>query len=178
MSKGRDDGGPTSWQARIIDEKNPANSFREFALEFGDNQLTYFPRSKAKSDLYKYYESGSFGPTKPPAEYRGWRVEDGDPKVKKWAAGVNVKGSKGENSIFSQSAHEGSFVVNYRNEPMPFRVNAFKGWKTVGTPAVAPNRRRIRGSISPTCTRPLSVSIRDLNKQPQGTQRNRTCGRQ
>ena len=36
----RSDGGPTSWQANII-TPDPADSFREFALEFQDLQLAY-----------------------------------------------------------------------------------------------------------------------------------------
>lgn len=36
----RTDGGPTSWQARII-TPNPADSYREFMLEFQDLQLAY-----------------------------------------------------------------------------------------------------------------------------------------
>ena len=36
----RRDGGPTTWQANIVTAK-PADSYREFALEFGDFQLAY-----------------------------------------------------------------------------------------------------------------------------------------
>jgi hypothetical protein len=36
----RSDGGPTSWQARIV-TSDPALSYREFALEFQDLQLAY-----------------------------------------------------------------------------------------------------------------------------------------
>ena len=39
------DGGPTGWQANVV-TKNPADSYREFALEFQDAQLAYGPRSK------------------------------------------------------------------------------------------------------------------------------------
>ena len=42
---GRSDGGPTSWQARII-TANPADSYREFMLEFQDLQLAYRSTSK------------------------------------------------------------------------------------------------------------------------------------
>ncbi len=42
----RTDGGPTSWQARII-TPNPADSYREFMLEFQDLQLAYRSTSKA-----------------------------------------------------------------------------------------------------------------------------------
>ncbi len=42
----RPDGGPTSWQARIITQ-NPSDSYREFMLEFQDLQLAYRVDSKA-----------------------------------------------------------------------------------------------------------------------------------
>lgn len=38
----RSDGGPTSWQARILTQ-NAADSYREFALEFQDFTLAYWP---------------------------------------------------------------------------------------------------------------------------------------
>ncbi len=41
LGQGRDDGGPTSWQARI---EGP-ESFREFLLEFSDFQLAYEPNT-------------------------------------------------------------------------------------------------------------------------------------
>ncbi|MEP7340158.1 MAG: hypothetical protein ABI977_20665, partial [Acidobacteriota bacterium] len=41
----RNDGGPTSWQANII-TPNQADSYREFALEFGDFQLAYAAGSR------------------------------------------------------------------------------------------------------------------------------------
>jgi hypothetical protein len=42
----RPDGGPTSWQARIL-TTNPSDSYREFMLEFQDLQLAYRSTSKA-----------------------------------------------------------------------------------------------------------------------------------
>lgn len=44
-AKIRSDGGPTSWQANIV-TANPKDSYREFALEFGDFQLAYVAGSK------------------------------------------------------------------------------------------------------------------------------------
>jgi manganese oxidase len=43
----RTDGGPTSWQA-IIHAGNPAESYREFMLEYQDSQLAYLPTSIPK----------------------------------------------------------------------------------------------------------------------------------
>ena len=42
----RQDGGPTSWQANIV-TADPAESYREFAIEFGDFQLAYGANSPA-----------------------------------------------------------------------------------------------------------------------------------
>ena len=42
----RSDGGPTSWQARIL-TANPADSYREFMLEFQDLQLAYDQNNQA-----------------------------------------------------------------------------------------------------------------------------------
>ncbi len=42
VSTTRTDGGPTNWQANIITTTtSPTQSYREFALEFGDSQLVY-----------------------------------------------------------------------------------------------------------------------------------------
>ncbi|HEX8843169.1 MAG TPA: hypothetical protein VF791_00790 [Pyrinomonadaceae bacterium] len=46
----RSDGGPTSWQARIITGQNGADSYREFALEFQDFTLAYQGGSSAPGD--------------------------------------------------------------------------------------------------------------------------------
>lgn len=117
---GRPDGGPTSWEARIIDPKDPTKAFREFALEFGDTQLAYQPASKAKVDDYVFYKSGSFGSQKPPQTYRGWIT--GGAK----AAGVNTPQDSGQFiPIYSQAFNQGGFALNYRSEPVPFRTNAF-----------------------------------------------------
>ncbi len=43
----RSDGGPTSWQANIV-TADPADSYREFALEFADFQLAYTAGSPSK----------------------------------------------------------------------------------------------------------------------------------
>ncbi len=43
----RSDGGPTLWQANIV-TANPVDSYREFAIEFGDFQLAYGPGSPSK----------------------------------------------------------------------------------------------------------------------------------
>ncbi|HEX7807977.1 MAG TPA: copper oxidase, partial [Thermoanaerobaculia bacterium] len=56
----RDDGGPTSYAANIVytDAANARNSYREFALEWGDLQLVYGPNSKSQPDCYSYVYKG------------------------------------------------------------------------------------------------------------------------
>jgi hypothetical protein len=49
-TKTRSDGGPTSWQANIV-TANPADSYREFALEFADFQLAYTATSKSRQSV-------------------------------------------------------------------------------------------------------------------------------
>lgn len=48
----RSDGGPTSWQANIV-TADPADSYREFALEFADFQLAYTAGSPSKRSTPK-----------------------------------------------------------------------------------------------------------------------------
>jgi hypothetical protein len=100
----RPDGGPTSWQARII-TSNPGHSYREFALEFQDLQLAYTAASRTAPD---------------PARDRGWRDQDqainpiffpefGEVRPKLISTG-NTYPIAGIQS------------VNYRNEPIALRV--------------------------------------------------------
>ena len=49
---GRDDGGPTSWQA-IIEGIEADDVFREFLFEFGDFQLAYLPNNKEPAPFNK-----------------------------------------------------------------------------------------------------------------------------
>ncbi|MFT4588745.1 MAG: hypothetical protein ACI8QF_002851, partial [Limisphaerales bacterium] len=44
----RDDGGPTSWTANIINTTKPNESYREFALEMQDLAFAYLPESRSK----------------------------------------------------------------------------------------------------------------------------------
>jgi hypothetical protein len=87
----RDDGGPTSWRADILDG---VDSYREFYLEFADFQLAY----------------GQDGtPVNPPD-----RKEVGLPFISESARNPRPE-------AISQS-DPGTFVVNYRNEPLALRV--------------------------------------------------------
>ncbi|MBI5015035.1 MAG: copper oxidase [Deltaproteobacteria bacterium] len=92
------DGGPTSWKADI---RNGAKSTREFFLEFADFQLAYTADGK---------------PVNPPDH-----IEVGLPFL---VQGNNVIGPCGRTLCPEavSSRDVGTFVVNYRNEPLALRV--------------------------------------------------------
>jgi manganese oxidase len=93
----RSDGGPTSWQARII-TANPSDSYREFMLEFQDLQLAYRSDSKANpSDNPKIGWSDKTNAINPP------------PTPSLITTGVNALPA-------------GTQSVNYTNEPIAARL--------------------------------------------------------
>jgi hypothetical protein len=93
----RSDGGPTSWQARII-TTNPSESYREFMLEFQDLQLAYRSTSKAN-----------------PSD---------DPKVG-WMDKTNAINPPPTPSLITTGVNAlpaGTQSVNYTNEPIAARL--------------------------------------------------------
>jgi hypothetical protein len=137
----RDDGGPTSWQGDIVVAAKPADSYREFALEFQDTALAYNANSPSKAIPYPkdgvYPETnGLITPTTPK-----WG----------WADCVNAVNPINNNSAGAACATGGNFLAawpaiitggpgsgtsatNYRTEPLPPRVNPTSG----GAPGSAP----------------------------------------
>src|SRR5690348_9034439 len=99
----RPDGGPTSWQANII-MPNAADSYREFMLEYQDLQLAYFAGSITK-------------PSDIPSQ--GWR----DP-----GKAINPAHFSPNNDVMPRLVSTGNIPitgtmsVNYRNEPIAFRI--------------------------------------------------------
>ncbi|WP_240356108.1 copper oxidase [Myxococcus eversor] len=87
------DGGPTSWQADVI-TKDPANSFREFALAFAD----YFPAYDACGQ---------------PVNAPNYKET-----VLPWA--VDFEATPIPEAI--SAGDPGAMVINYHNEPIPLRV--------------------------------------------------------
>jgi len=135
----RSDGGPTSWEARIV---NGDDSYREFALEFQDLALAYGPKSISKRVCYPDdpapvdctpygapYPS-SIGPT---TKVFGWA----DPGTATPADQANVINPSNPNlrqtvkptsnrtnpTIITGSVFTGTLNVNYRNEPLALRVD-------------------------------------------------------
>jgi manganese oxidase len=149
--KAPDDGGPTSWQANIntVDKKD---SYREFALEFQDRQLTYKSGSRTSFTPYARYSGGL--PCTEPATPWGWA----DP-----AQALNQP-TNTENtcffapfpSIVTLSFQTGTYSLNYRNEAPAIRVNP-----NIGTPTP------LQTDLS-SVFRSIERADTDLNVQPTG----------
>ena len=99
----RPDGGPTSWQANII-MPNASDSYREFMLEYQDLQLAYFAGSRTEPS---------------PIKSEGWR----DP-----SHAINPAIFSPDNKVMPRLVSTGNIPitgtmsVNYRNEPISFRI--------------------------------------------------------
>ncbi len=102
----RSDGGPTSWQARIL-TTNTADSYREFMLEFQDFQLAYWLKTTNPV-------------TQPSANPKqGW-IDT--------ANAINAPPTPTIVSTGGQGPAPGTQSVNYTNEPIAMRLappNAF-----------------------------------------------------
>jgi hypothetical protein len=128
------DGGPTSWQALIVDSApvgeatNTPKSYREFALEFQDRQLAYDATSITHPTPYDPLNLGN---------YTGWSEP-----THAIAAPLNPNPPKGNAAPFpfivTGSFGTGTYSVNYRQEPLPFRLAPFSKTTTFNPP-VDPN---------------------------------------
>ncbi|MGB9180569.1 MAG: hypothetical protein WCB68_15150 [Pyrinomonadaceae bacterium] len=99
----RPDGGPTSWKADVLTGNADADSFREFALEFQDFQLAY----------------SNYVPNTQP-------VPSADPSVGYRSINpANRVNTPPTPQLISSGQTVGTFSLNYRNEPVPWRVGQF-----------------------------------------------------
>jgi len=142
----RDDGGPTSYSANIVPAANPRpgckpiESYREFALAWGDLQLVYQPTSKSRADCYpgQNPDSTECRPLANGATYTGWA----DPanvincpgcSLTPPAAGPTTPPYTPINGNFGYANSpptphlvsdfgNGIFSMNYRAEPLPLRA--------------------------------------------------------
>jgi hypothetical protein len=107
----RSDGGPTSWQARIV-TSDPALSYREFALEFQDLQLAYSWATIV----------GTAGPKLQPSNNPkiGWT----DPAYAINPPGTSTQSKPDLVSTGTASTPPGTQSVNYRNEPVAWRIGS------------------------------------------------------
>jgi hypothetical protein len=107
----RSDGGPTSWQARIV-TSDPTLSYREFALEFQDLQLAYSWATIV----------GTAGPKLQPSNNPkiGWT----DPAYAINPPGTSTQSKPDLVSTGTASTPPGTQSVNYRNEPVAWRIGS------------------------------------------------------
>lgn len=115
LGQGRDDGGPTSYAANILPPTgSPDKSYREFALAWADTQLVYGNASKSRPDCYPTPPSapGCVGPAK---VYTGWTDTANATNPATNAAGAQP--------LVIADFGSGMFSMNYRNEPLPLRLD-------------------------------------------------------
>ena len=188
----RSDGGPTSWEARIIThddtiKKCPTGNdcdYREFALEFGDLALTYTKDSPKEQTCYPIADSIFGHPTlaHPCKPYPGGTYSPNNQTITTttlpwgWASATNsgtaaaataVNPSNGKGKLLTNptvitgSVFVGTMNVNYRDEPIPFRISS-----------AAPATDKHDPSNKQTDLAYAFNSIKridpDLNKQPTG----------
>jgi len=111
------DGGPTSWQARIITQ-NPSDSYREFMLEFQDLQLAYRSTSIANpSDNPKQGWIDTANAINPPC----YTAPPCAATPSLITTGVNALPA-------------GTQSVNYTNEPIAMRLGPTSAFPPVGGP--------------------------------------------
>lgn len=112
----RFDGGPTSWQARIV-TPNLNNSFREFYLEWSDFQHAY------RADWDGTVDADSFRfAINPPIRADDPAATAADPKRIFEILPVCPGGVPRPCPEAISADDPGTFVVNYRNEPVGLRV--------------------------------------------------------
>jgi manganese oxidase len=144
------DGGPTTWQAKIDFPANPAESFREFLLEFADFQLAYKKGGGIDGRGRPVPDPASA--INPPA-----KKEIGLPFLVEAAPvcpGTTVAPPCPE--AISAIGH-GTMTVNYRNEPLALRVfNPSTQAQTAGVP----------GDLSHAYRSLTNRAIPELNYQP------------
>jgi hypothetical protein len=111
-----DDGGPTSWQARIVTPA-AADSYREFLLEFQDLALAYQKESPQTPKPYPGSVPGQTAPIVITSTTQPWGWADKNNAI--YATTGTLRTNP---TIITGAVSSGTMSVNYRNEPMPFRV--------------------------------------------------------
>jgi len=145
----RDDGGPTGYAANIVPSVKPSGdysatdckpieSYREFALAWGDLQLVYQPTSKSQADCYpgQTPNTTECKPLPPGGTYTGWAdpansincpgcsvtmPTSSNPPYIKMNNGFGYANSPPTPRLVSDFGN-GVFSMNYRAEPLPLRV--------------------------------------------------------
>ena len=123
-----DDGGPTSWQANILTAL-AKDSYREFALEFQDRQLGYKSSSLSPAQRKPYVRYQTRNPAC--GQFWGWADESTKaltPPLATSPCPPNIPTPTP--SIVTLTFDTGTYSLNYRNEPPPFRLNPEHGTQT------------------------------------------------
>src|SRR6185503_15390084 len=108
----RFDGGPTSWRVDVL-TANSAFSYREFMLEFADFQHAYLPGTGGGVDNPHPDPAGAINP---PAK------EEAPLPINIQKLAICHGGDPAPCPEAISAAEPGTFVVNYRNEPIPLRI--------------------------------------------------------
>lgn len=116
---GRFDGGPTTYAANI-NLADPTKSYREFLLEFQDRQLAYLNTSIAKPKPYVPY--GPNLPVKNPNGPWGWADSANAINVPATSDPSLIPGGPPTPDLVTNQMFEGTFSLNYFNEPLAYRV--------------------------------------------------------
>ncbi|MDQ3803543.1 MAG: LpqB family beta-propeller domain-containing protein [Acidobacteriota bacterium] len=155
---GRFDGGPTSWRADIL-TANPADSYREFLVEFADFQHAY----KAGGGVDA---NGHPVPDPPNAINPPGKKEVGLPFLLEPPDRCPVEEGHEASAPFPPcpeaiSADDvGTMVINYRNEPLPHRVAVDPN---------APNPQQaagLAGDLSHVYRSDITRAFAPMNSQP------------
>jgi plastocyanin len=151
----RADGGPTSWAA-VIDDGTSRH--REYALEFQDRQLTYTSASKSQPKPYQRYQPATVGLVNLANPNGPWGWSDS-------AASVNAPNDPGSSTglppypqLITNTFGSGAWSLNYRNEPLDFRL------------ALPSNKQTSIPNATDTALGFASIARNDplLNTQPTG----------
>jgi manganese oxidase len=145
----RPDGGPTDWKANVTNGTGGQDSYREFALEFGDLALAYSASSLPASVCYPLSTQSPLSGCKP---YSGSYPTPGTGTPWGWADPGQAVGpstcGKPKTSppappyacLITGSQSVGTATVNYRSEPLTTRVSSGTTWTGSGpcTPPTCP----------------------------------------
>ncbi|HKY28626.1 MAG TPA: hypothetical protein VJM12_11870 [Pyrinomonadaceae bacterium] len=144
MMGSRMDGGPTSWKADIWakDSQNRDVSYREFVLEFQDFQLAYQVKKLPNKAPALFPDATSVPNPNPSMGYRNRSYAVGPP------SGTNKP------TLVSTAGTLGTQTINYRNEPLPYRIGTGDPSKAFDSSVVQP------GSIPGMSGDPFTPQLR------------------
>lgn len=153
----RDDGGPTSYAANIL-PANSADSYREFALAWQDQQPAYYAGSKKKPDCYpgQTPRYNNCVPVPAGKTYQGWADAANAINCPNCPATPATQLLK---PLLISDFGSGTFSLNYRNEPLPLRI------ASQTTPAPGADKFALDAAHA---FRSITRQDAALNQQPRG----------